>query len=91
MIRVRLEPAMEVEEPGLVLPDPINTNVESEKHESEKRIAHAKEIMEPSERMEILGKREFHVAKFGTTPATSARLIWRQNGSMYTPGGIPYI
>ena len=74
-----------MDKPGLVLPDPINTNDESEKHELEKRIAHAKEIMEPSENMAILGKREFHVAKFGTAPATSARLIWRQNGSMYTP------
>ena len=56
-----------------------------------KRINHAKEIMGPSGNMEILGQREYNIAKFGTTPATSARLIWRQNGSMYTPGEIPYI
>ena len=91
LVRVKLEPGMEVEKPGLDLPDPINTNVESEKHESEKRIDHAKKIMEPSGNMEILGQREFQNAKFGTAPATSARLIWRQNGSMYTPEGIPYI
>ena len=72
LIRVKLESGMEVEKPGLVQCDPIKTNVESEKHESEKRIDHAKKIMEPSGNMEILGQREFHIAKFGTAPATSA-------------------
>ena len=77
MVRVKLEPEMEMDITGLVPSDPIKTNVESEMHESQKRIEHAKKIMEPSGNMEILGKREFHVAKFGTTPSTSARLIWR--------------
>ena len=75
LVRVKLEPQMEMEITGLVPSDPSETNAESEMHESQMRIEHAKKIMEPSENVGILGKREYHVAKFGTTPSTSARLI----------------
>ena len=58
MIRVKLEPQMEwVDVTGLGPSDPSKTNVESEALESQKRIEHAKKIMEPSETMERLGNR----------------------------------
>ena len=83
LIRVKLEPKMEEDHPGLVQSDRITTNVESEELESKKRIKHAMEIMDVSRNTVILGPREFHVAKFGTHPGQSARIIWGQNGSMY--------
>ena len=91
LIRVKLEPQMELDATGPGPSDTNKTNAESEALESQKRIEHAKKIMGPSKNMEILGNREYHVAKLGTTPSTSARLIWREDRSIYTPVGIPYI
>ena len=59
LIRVKLEPKMEEDQPGLIKSDPITTNVEAQELESKKRVDHA---------MEILGTKEFSQAKFGTFP-----------------------
>ena len=83
LIRVKLEPKMEEDNPGLVQSDPITTNVESEELESKKRIKHAMEIMGTSSTMEIMGPRKFNLAKLGTTPGHSASILWSEDGSMW--------
>ena len=82
---------MEEDHPGLVESVQITTNVEAEELESKKRIEHAMEIMGTRRTMEIMGPREFNLAKLGTTPGHSARILWREDGSMYKQEGIPYI
>ena len=91
LIRVKLEPKMEEDQPGLIKSDPIATNVEAEELESKKRVEHSMEIMGPRHTMEIMGPREFNLAKLGTIPGHSARILWREDGSMYKQEGIPYI
>ena len=90
LIRVKLEPKMEEDHLGLDQSDWITTNVESEELDSQKRIKHGTEIMNVSRDTVILGPREFNVAKFGTHPGQSARLIWgvlASYGSIYKPEG----
>ena len=82
---------MEEDQPGLIKSDPIATNVEAEELESKKRVEHSMEIMGPRHTMEIMGPREFNLAKLGTIPGHSARILWREDGSMYKQEGIPYI
>ena len=53
-----------------------------ETHKSKKRVIHAKEIMSTE---------EFRLARFGRIHGNSSRIIWREDGSMFTEKGIPYI
>jgi hypothetical protein len=55
LIRVKLEPQMELDATGPGPSDTHKTNAEAEALESQKRIEHAKKIMGPSKNMEILG------------------------------------
>ena len=50
--------------------------------ESKKRVKHA---------MEIMSTEDFRLARFGRIHGNSFRLIWREDGSMYTEKGIRYI
>ena len=47
-----------------------------------KRVNHA---------MEKLSQKDFSVVKLGMYPGCSARIVWQENGSMYTEEGIPFI
>ena len=40
--------------------------------------------------MAIVRKDDYHFAKFGKIPGNSPRILWREDGSMFTPKGIPY-
>ena len=53
-----------------------------ETQESGKTVTHA---------MEILSQKDFSVVKLGTLPGCSARIVWRENGSMYAEEGIPFL
>ena len=41
--------------------------------------------------MEILSQKDYSRAEFGTHPGCSARMTWRENVSIYTEKGIPFI
>ena len=93
LLRVKLDPEMEIEQPGLNKSDPIATNVTAQCADvappsQELKSQSKKERVGRS--MEILGTKEVCLAKVGTFPGHSARILWRENGSIFKQEGIPY-
>ena len=41
--------------------------------------------------MEIVSKDDYRFAKFGKIPGNSPRILWREDGSMFTSKGILYL
>ena len=41
--------------------------------------------------MEIMSKDDYSFAIFGKIPGSSPRILWREDGSMFTPKGMPYL
>ena len=96
MVRVRMEPDTRMTHPGLTKSDPIMIEPDIkasctvaepkawgiETRELKKRVKHA---------MEIMSTEEFRLARYERIHGNSSRLIWREDGSIYTEKGIPYI
>ena len=88
LVRVRLEPDTQVIHPGLTKSDPIMIEpdikascavAEPEARETKKWIDRA---------IEIMSTKDYRMASFGRIPGNSPRLLWREDGSMYTQKGI---
>ena len=95
LVRVRMEPDTQATHPGLTKSDPImiEPDIKASCAVAEPKTwgIDARETKKRTDcAIEIMSTKDYRMARFGRIPGNSPRLLWREDGSMYTQKGIQY-